>query len=99
MIDEQRLNEFIRKSSEGSLSEEERGLFLEWLRTAPADRVHAALDRYGRLLEEHGGEEGTEHPQLMHGIEDRLDELEHRPGRRPWRRWAVRAASDRKSVV
>src|SRR3546814_4520288 len=29
----------------------------------------------------------------MHGIEDRLGELEHRSGRRPWRRWAVRAAS------
>lgn len=95
MKDERSINDIIKKSAEGRLSEEEREGFLEWLRTAPEEQVRTALERYGTLLQEHAGEDGSGHPGLVRGIEDRLDELEHRSGTSAGRRLRrfVRAAS------
>ena len=75
MKDEKSLNEFLKNYYNNSYNAQEHQLFIDWLNNAPVEQVEEILEMYQRISEEQIGEESVQYPELVQGIEAKLDQL------------------------
>lgn len=82
---------FLEKFSKNEHTEEEHRLFVEWLKTAPVDKVDAVLEKYKQFFEGLPVDDTISHPDLIKGIELKLDSLDpvESPEPKPRRLWPV----------
>jgi len=74
-MNEQALNEFLKRFADNRHTEQEHMLFINWLNTAPVEEIQKVLDNYQHISEMQLREEPVQYPQLVEKIEARLNEL------------------------
>lgn len=86
-MDENRLNDFLKRFAENRYTEEEHSEFLNWLHTAPIEEIQHIIEKYLIIAELNDHNDQVLYPELITKIENRLDELERdnivviKPGR------------------
>ncbi len=74
-MNEESINEFLKKFSENRHTEREHKIFISWLASAPIEEVQKILDDYQDLAKIQSLSEPAYSPQLIEKIEARLNAL------------------------
>jgi len=74
-MDRQRLQEFLKRYAENDYTDQEHQQFIEWLNRAPISEIQVVLEKYQDLTEGKAVEETVDYPELLQGIESKLDQL------------------------